>query len=274
MSTYPVMAQTNERITKEESTVSGVSWPAVFAGASIGASLSLVMIALGSGLGLSAISPWSNSGASASTIGTSAIVWLIFTQAASAGLGGYLAGRLRVRWASVHVDEVYFRDTAHGLLVWAVGVIVTASLLTSVALSFTGSSNPVVANLGNGQTSQTTGYFVDKLFRSDHASSDSNMAAMRLEAERILARDLRSSQANAEDQNYLAQMISTSTGMNGADAKRRATDVIEQFRTEADAARKAAAHSLLWVFVSLLIGAFCASFAATVGGKQRDSVTL
>src|ERR1035438_2245343 len=98
----------------------GVSWPAVMGGAFVTAALSLILLSLGTGLGLSSISPWANSGASASTIGTAAIVWVIMMQLIASAMGGYLAGRLRTKWVSIHSDEVYFRDTAHGFLAWAV----------------------------------------------------------------------------------------------------------------------------------------------------------
>ena len=58
----------------------GVSWPAVIGGAFVVMALSLIMIALGAGFGLSAISPWSNIGASASAVGTVGIIWLVVTQ--------------------------------------------------------------------------------------------------------------------------------------------------------------------------------------------------
>ena len=93
---------------------SAVSWAAIFAGAAGAAALSLILLILGTGLGLSSVSPWADRGASASTFGVSTIVWITFTQLAASGMGGYLAGRLRTRWASTHTDEVYFRDTAHG----------------------------------------------------------------------------------------------------------------------------------------------------------------
>ena len=78
-----------------EALASGVSWPAVAGGAFVTAALSIILLALGAGLGLSSVSPWSNVGASASAISTAAIVWLIFMQIASGAMGGYLAGRLR-----------------------------------------------------------------------------------------------------------------------------------------------------------------------------------
>ncbi len=95
---------------------SAVSWAAIFAGSVGAAALSLLLLILGTGLGFSAVSPWSTEGISATTLGFSAIAWLSFTQIAASGMGGYLAGRLRTRWFGAHNDEVFFRDTAHGFL--------------------------------------------------------------------------------------------------------------------------------------------------------------
>ncbi len=95
---------------------SAVSWGAIVAGAAAAAALSLILLMLGVGLGLSAVSPWARDGVSATTFGVSTIVWLTLTQLLASAMGGYLAGRLRTKWAAAHSDEVYFRDTAHGFL--------------------------------------------------------------------------------------------------------------------------------------------------------------
>jgi hypothetical protein len=124
---------------------SGVSWGAVLAGAAAAAALSLVLFILGVGLGLSAVSPWSYNTA---TIGKSTIIWLAFTQLIASGIGGYLAGRLRIKWASVHTDEVYFRDTAHGLLSWAVATLVTAVFLAGAVRVVVGGAIDVGAAAG------------------------------------------------------------------------------------------------------------------------------
>src|ERR1035437_7476766 len=100
---------------------SGVSWGAVVAGAFVAAALSLALLAFGTGLGLSTVSPWANGGASGARIGRTASAWLVLMQLIASSVGGYLAGRLRTKWVNVHTHEVYFRDTAHGFLVWAVG---------------------------------------------------------------------------------------------------------------------------------------------------------
>ncbi len=116
-----------------EASGSAVSWAAIFAGAVAAAALSLVLFILGIGLGLSSISAWSGQGADGETIGWASIAWLAFIQLASAGLGGYLAGRLRTKWVGLHTDEVYFRDTAHGFLAWALATVMMAALAGSVA---------------------------------------------------------------------------------------------------------------------------------------------
>src|SRR6202522_3862543 len=114
-------------------TVSGVSWAAVFAGAFVAAAFSLALMALGAGIGLVSVSPWSSNNPSVTTFTVLAAAWFIAVQLFASGVGGYIAGRLRTGWARVHTDEVFFRDTAHGLLVWAVGAVIAAVLLALAA---------------------------------------------------------------------------------------------------------------------------------------------
>ncbi len=52
----------------------------------------------------------------------------------SASVGGYLTGRLRTKWTGVHSHEVFFRDTAHGFLAWALATVAVA-LLAALAAS-------------------------------------------------------------------------------------------------------------------------------------------
>lgn len=252
---------------------SGVSWAAVLAGAFVASALSLILLALGTGIGLSSVSPWSNNGASASAVGWGAILWLVAMQVIASGIGGYLAGRLRTKWVNVHTDEVYFRDTAHGFLVWAVGLVLTAAFLTSAAASMVGGSARTVAATAveaQGRAVDPNQYFVDTLFRSDRPSPDQNDASVRAESGIILANALRRGDVPAVDGTYLTNLVAARTGLSPADAQQRVNAVFEQAREAADTARKAAAHSLYWLFLALLMGAFCASLAATIGGRQRD----
>src|ERR1700753_3642253 len=86
---------------------SGVSWSAVIAGGFVTAALSLILLSLGTGLGLSSFSVWSYSSNTATKLGAAAIAWMICTHLASSAMGGYLAGRLRTKWTNIHNDEVY-----------------------------------------------------------------------------------------------------------------------------------------------------------------------
>src|SRR5262245_51320004 len=127
---------------------SAVSWGAIFAGAAAGAALSLILLILGVGLGLSTVSPWTHSGLTPTAVGLSTIAWVTFTQLAASAIGGYLAGRLRTKWTDTIRDEAYFRDTAHGLLTWAVATLLTAGLLTSTIASIVGAGATTLASTG------------------------------------------------------------------------------------------------------------------------------
>ncbi len=254
---------------KNEASSSGISWPAVIGGAFAAAALSLILITLGTGLGFAA-SPWSNLGAS--TIGKGAIVWLILSQIVAFAMGGYLAGRLRTKWVDVHTDEVYFRDTAHGLLVWAVGIVLIAAFLASTAAMFAGGAVQKTPSTSAGTTEAATpnAYLIDTMFRSNGVITEQNAAAMRAEADRILAHDLKEGSMSQADNVYLAQLVSARTGLNQADAQRRVADAFAAAQQAAETARRTLAHLSLWSFVALLSGAFCASYAGTIGGRQRD----
>jgi putative Ca2+/H+ antiporter (TMEM165/GDT1 family) len=201
-------------------------------------------------------------------VGAGAIIWVIVIEILASAMGGYLAGRLRTRWVHVHTHEVYFRDTAHGFLVWCVSLVMTAAFLATAAASVVGATGSETATAAaQGQVSPNA-YFVDSLFRSSRAERVD--PSERTEAGLILARGIQEKDMPPADRTYLAQLVSARTGLSQTDAQARVSEVFDQARQSADNARKAAAHSLYWTFLALLIGAFCASFAATIGGKQRD----
>ena len=291
-----------------------VSWGAVFAGAVGAAALSLILILLGTGLGLSVVSPWSHEGISAGAAGVSTIVWITVVQILASILGGYLAGRLRSRWVSVHTNEVYFRDTAHGFLAWSVATLLMASLLSTAvgsivstgakatgavagsAVAATGAAAAAAAasvpEKGDGSANEPTGYFVDMLFRANPtaAAPAADVPARAqpdktAEVTRIFAKGLESGSLGNADIQYLGQLVAANTGLSQADAEARVTETFTQLKQTldqardkakqvADDARKASAYLALWLVISLLIGAFAASFAATFGGRLRDSSVL
>lgn len=282
--------------TADSSTHSGVSWAAIFAGAAGAAALSMILVVLGVGLGLSAVSPWEDKGVSATSLGVSTILWLAFTQIVASGLGGYLAGRLRVKWASMHGDEVYFRDTAHGFLSWAIATLVTAMLILGSVSSMVGGTVQAGASMASGaasaaggaaaasaDNSDPYGYFVDTLFRDSRPAAVTDDAAHGV-VTRIFARTVSNGgQLAADDRAYLAQLVTQRTSLTQAQAEQRVDQVYGQARqavedakiaaqNAADTAKKVGAATALWTFIALLCGAFFASFAATFGGRQRDAV--
>ena len=113
-----------------ESSAAGVEWAAITAGALAAVGVSIILFSLGSGLGFAGANPWSFAPQNIATFTLAAGIWLVVMQWLSSALGGYLAGRLRKKWVGVRTDEVFFRDTAHGLLVWALATALVALLLT------------------------------------------------------------------------------------------------------------------------------------------------
>ncbi|WP_313625462.1 hypothetical protein [Achromobacter sp.] len=282
-----------------ESAISAVSWAAVFAGAVIAAALSLALFAGGTGLGFLSVSPWGDEGVSAPAIGIGIIVWMLFTQIVSYGIGGYVAGRLRTKWVDVHSDEVYFRDTAHGFLVWALSAVVSAALLGSALASMasgaakagasvaagagTAATAAAASGASGGGMERATDYFTDTLMRSDRPEAADDPEAARAEVGRIVAMSLTRGDMTPEDREYVAKVVAAQTGVEPAAAQRRvdqaiqnakkaADDAKQKAKEAADTARKAAAAFALWGFASMLIGAFVASLAATWGGRRRDTL--
>jgi hypothetical protein len=254
-----------------------VSWAAIAAGAVAAAALTLVLLAFGVGMGFSVVSPWGNSGVSATTFEIGTGLYLIVVAMLASTIGGYIAGRLRTKWVGVHIHEVFFRDTAHGFLAWAFATVLSAAFLTAAASNIVGAASSGLAPAASVSTSQSAGsgavdYYVDALLRSNPAAKPdtTSLGATRREIAGILTTGLREGDVAAPDRTYVAQVVAARTGLSQADADTRVSNVINQAKTDLDNARKAAAKLSLWLTASLLIGAFAASLAATDGGYVRD----
>jgi hypothetical protein len=156
--------------------------------------------------------------------------------------------------------------------------VITAAFLASAASSFAGgaaqrSSTGTTASTGSGEaTLNPNAYFVDTLLRSNGSGADRNDVAERGEVSRTFTHALSQGAIPSADRTYLAQVVSARAGLNQTDAEKRVSDVFEEAQRSADVTRKALAHFSLWLFVALLSGAFCASYAGTIGGRQRDHV--
>ncbi len=261
----------------EEARRSAVSWPAIVAGGTATAALTLVLLAFGAGMGFSVVSPWSGSGVSGTTFTIWTGLYLVVIAMLSSSIGGYLAGRLRAKWAGAHNHEVHFRDTAHGFLAWAFATVLGAAVLGAAATSIiSGASSGLMQAAGTGaaQSGGPTAGYIDSLLRADPATTKDRgeiSPASRSELARLLAPTLRKDgEVSAADRTYIAQVVAARTGLSQADAEKRVSEVTTQTKIAADNARKAAAKLALWLTISLLIGAFSASIAATEGGGLRD----
>lgn len=258
-----------------EPAVAGVSWAAVAAGAIVSCALTLVVLAFGVGLGLSVVSPWGGAGVSATTFKIGTGLYMIVVAMLASSIGGYIAGRLRTRWIGVHSDEVYFRDTAHGFIAWAFATVLGAVLLASPAANLVGGTAGAVAQ-GAASSASSSGPmdgYVDALLRPNApaAPSTGNAPDPRGELSRLLASSLREGgDFKPADREYISKVVAARTGLSQADAEQRVNGVVTQAKSDLDAARKATAHLAFWLTASLLVGAFCASLAATEGGGLRD----
>jgi hypothetical protein len=284
-------SQTDIVVATGASSASSLNWGAIIAGAIIAAVATLILMLVGSGLGLTMISPWSSQSASAATVLVSAAIWLVIVQWISSCLGGYMAGRLRRRWTAVHSDEVVFRDSAHGLLAWSLATLVVAGLLGSTVSGIVGSGVQAASHVAAGAaqtgptavgSSPSAGYFVDALFRPNDPSRisapgpEGNASAI-AQATRILATSIAAGQISDADKNYLSMLAAARTGLSQTDAQKRVNDIwtaVQDAKAKtqkaADAARKSAATTALVGALTLFIGAFIAAVSAILGGKLRD----
>ena len=276
-----------------------ISWGAVAAGGFANAALTLLLMAFGAGMGFSAVSPWANSGVSATTFSVGTGLYFIVIAMLASTIGGYLAGRLRTRWTAVHTDEVYFRDTAHGFMSWACAVVVSAAVLGAAGTAIVSGVTAGLSQRSNADGGPAAIY-VDELFRpaptanaattpaaaatapaaaatapAATAATATASPADRAEVSRLLLRSARDrSDLSAADRTYLAQLVSARTGLSQADADKRVTDVITEAKSDLDKARSAAAKLALWFTAALLAGALSASLAAIEGGQLRDRTAL
>jgi hypothetical protein len=266
--------RSNTVATVNEIDPAALSWSAIIGGGLAALALTLILISFGAAMGFSSVSPWSGSGVSATTFKIATGLYLVFTAMVASTIGGYMAGRLRQKWVRLYAYEVQFRDTAHGLLAWALATVVGAAMLGTAATSLAGGV-ATGASAGNGARMGPSDYFVGMLFRPAAGPGRAAPEVAAIYAERsasaIFTRSLvPGSEFAPADRTYLAQLVSARTGLNQADAEKRVTDVTTQAKTAADEARKAAAALSIWLTIAMVVGAFCASLAALEGGQLRD----
>jgi hypothetical protein len=267
-------------VENETAPVAVISWPAVLAGAAVAAAFSLMMLALGSGLGFSAFSPWSTHTVDTLRGATFAGIYLAATATLASALGGYITGRLRRLWSNVHSDEVVFRDHAHGLVTWAVATLAAACLLGSATTSLVGGAAKEATRSATASQASAEAYpdLTDRLFRYDRLKSPPAGASTafgrpfgldRATADRLLA-VAATRPLTTEEHEDLAGIIASRTGLAAADAETRATTLETDARNAADIARRVGMRLAFWTVAAMLLGALSSCLAAWEGGALRD----
>ncbi len=271
-------------------TLSAVSWASIAAGAVTASAVTLPLLALGAGLGLSSISPWTDTGLSAATFKVAAGIYLVIVAVMSSAIGGYLAARLRTKWIGVHTNEAFFRDTAHGFITWAFATLISASLLAAATTHLLGGAASMVGTAAGQAATNPAQIYVDRLFRREAPATANpapagsaavpapaggtparSNAAARAEVLRLWTTSYaQGSGLSAPDRTYVAKLVAAQTGLSQTDAQKRVDDVIAQAKTAADQAGRGAAKLAFWMTAALLFGAFAASLAAVEGGQLRD----
>lgn len=282
----------------------GVAWGAVIAGAVAAAVLTLLLIILGTGLGFAAMSPFANEGASAETLGMSTAIWITLISLLASAVGGYIAGRLRPRWHAIHTDEVYFRDTAHGFLAWALSTLLMATLLSSAVSGLIGGTAKVGAAAVGGAAAAGAGalaadkgpgganaYLFDRVFRSGadpvapppvtslDADGQPRVVARppmatrgvnkeaRAEAARIFVTAVAKDELPADDKAYLTRVVAREAGISEADASKRIDEAwaaLVQAKQDAKEAADKAAKAAAYASLWMFIALLAGAFIATL----------
>lgn len=268
-----------------------VEWGAVIAGALLAAALSFVFLTFGAAIGLTTISPWPNSGVSGKTAASLAVFWTLAQQIGALLIGGYVAGRLRTRWAEANADETEFRDGLHGALVWALAVTIGAAFFFATAGAVARAGADVVGRTATAtaNNADTIVYYADAMMRpaarpaagqgAQGAATPARVDALpqetRAEIGRIVGRSLATGSLADGDRSYLATVVAQRTGLPQAEAERRVNETIAEAnrttREAADKARRAAILGGLVTAISLLVSLAAAWWAAQKGGNHRDN---
>lgn len=276
-----------------ESSTPALAWGPVIGGSVAAAATTIILLLLGSGVGLTMVSPWAGESASFTAVSVTAAIWFVVVQWLASAFGGYLTGRLRTKWAGIHTDEVFFRDTAHGFLSWALATIVVAGLAGSAFTSLAGTgvqaastaaatatvAGSAAAANSDASSDSATGYFTDLLLRPQDLSTraQGDDASATAEISRILVQGAVNDGVPEADRAYMSAIVASRAGVTPEEARARVDQVLQQVEDAknaalkaADEARKSAATVAMLGALSLLVGAFIASASAALGGRQRD----
>lgn len=264
-----------------------MDWPAIFAGTVLASAISFVLLTFGSAIGLSLTSAYEGRGISLIGFAIAAALWLLWVQISSFIAGGYLTGRMRRRHFDATEHESDIRDGSHGLIVWALGVLVGAFLalsgISAAVATATNAASTVAAGAAAGAADDVldaNSLLMDRFLRSD-TTADPAPAATRDEIGRVIASSLGTGTLEDPDRQFLARTVAARTGIDEAQATQRVDEMWQQAqaaeaetRRAAERARKIGMVAAFITAASLLVSAVGAYFGATLGGNHRDNQTV
>jgi hypothetical protein len=267
--------ETTERIetVPVEAAIPFLQWTPVVAGAFVAAAISVVLIAFGAAIGLSVISSSPTWRDASPALAVASGLYLLLTALVSFGFGGYMAGRLRERWTtSAHTDVVEFRDGTHGLLAWAIAVVLAGLVAAASAASVASKTAQTATSPETTTGEPLIAYELDRLFRAERRPAGGDLTYSRAEAGRILLNASGRQGITPDDRAYLVRLVASHTGIAQPDAERRVGDAIDGATTAVKKARRSAVVLGFSTAVSLLVGAAAAWYTSCVGGRYRDGV--
>jgi len=265
-STTIIAPQTVER--------SSIDWAAVIGGALVASALYWVLLAFGSAAGFASFSPYSWNNPSVTTLSIIGAAYFAVVMMFSYLVGGYFAGRFRRPSEFADVSERESRDGAHGLLVWALslllGVLVAATIAGATART-AGSVAGGAAMAGaqavpEGQVQNVIGSML-----RPGPNSTTPVENPRAEISRIFSSSaLTRGEISNEDRDYVARIVANQTGTPPDEARKRVDAAIEQAKQAAETARKVTAGLAFLIGAISILAAGAAYWAAMAGGRQRE----
>ena len=232
----------------------------------------LVTFAVAVGLGVSSTSPtWRDASVALSILSG---IYLIFQAIISFGFGGYIAGRARMRLEDAEADEVESRDGVHGLMAWALAVLLGGALAALIGASTLNRSSATALTPNTSVAEPLLSYELDRLFRSARRPPNVDVSSERAEAGRILMTSSSHSGVTSDDRAYLIQLVASTTGLSPPEAERRVDGAIADSKTAIARSRRTTIILAFSLASATLLGAVAAWAAAAAGGQHRDGAPL
>lgn len=249
-----------------------LQWTPVVAGAFVAAAVSLILIAFGAAIGMSVVSSSPTWRDTSATLALLSGLYLLVAALVSFGVGGYVAGRLRERWdPSAPSDVVEFRDGTHGIVAWAIAVVLTGLVAAVSAAGLASRAAPSATSPTETTGEPLIAYELDRLFRTERPLGG-DVSYLRAEAGRILLASTGRQGITPDDRSYLVRLVAARTGIPMPDAERRVDNAITAANTAVQKARRSGVILGFSTAAALLAGAAAAWYAACAGGRHRDSV--